>query len=169
VGIAAYSIVGEKVEKSLEPLLTTPLTDGEILLGKSIAAFLPPLLSTFAGAAIFAVFVNVLTQNRLGYMYFPNVDMAVLLFVMVPLVCVLSVETIILVSAKVNDVRAAQQFGGVLVFPFVVLYIAGEIGVLTLNTSMLLAISGVLLAIDVLFFYLSRSAFNREKILTTWK
>src|SRR5689334_5696626 len=38
--IASYSIVGEKVEKSLEPLLATPVTDGEILLGKSIAAFL---------------------------------------------------------------------------------------------------------------------------------
>ena len=29
--IASYSIVGEKVEKSLEPLLCTPTTDGEIL------------------------------------------------------------------------------------------------------------------------------------------
>jgi len=37
--IAAYSIVGEKVEKSLEPLLATPTTDSEILLGKSIADF----------------------------------------------------------------------------------------------------------------------------------
>jgi ABC-2 type transport system permease protein len=40
--IAAYSIVGEKIEKSLEPLLATPTTDGEILLGKTIAAFVPP-------------------------------------------------------------------------------------------------------------------------------
>jgi ABC-2 type transport system permease protein len=47
--IAAYSIVGEKVEKTLEPLLATPTTDGEILLGKSIAAFLPPVLSTWMG------------------------------------------------------------------------------------------------------------------------
>ena len=44
--IAAYSIVGEKVEKSLEPLLATPATDGEILLGKSIAAFVPPILAS---------------------------------------------------------------------------------------------------------------------------
>src|SRR6202521_5731762 len=35
--IAGYSIVGEKVEKSFEPLLSTPLTDSEILLGKSVA------------------------------------------------------------------------------------------------------------------------------------
>ena len=40
--IASYSIVGEKVEKSLEPLLATPTTDSEILLGKGISAFLPP-------------------------------------------------------------------------------------------------------------------------------
>ncbi|MGI0071871.1 MAG: alpha/beta hydrolase-fold protein [Thermoplasmata archaeon] len=35
--IAAYCIVGGKVEKSLEPLLSTPTTDGEILLGKVLA------------------------------------------------------------------------------------------------------------------------------------
>ena len=51
--IAAYSIVGEKVEKTLEPLLATPTTDGEILLGKSIASFIPPILSTWIGASIF--------------------------------------------------------------------------------------------------------------------
>ncbi len=43
--IASYTIVGEKVEKSLERLLATPTTDGEILLGKGIAAFLPPIAS----------------------------------------------------------------------------------------------------------------------------
>ncbi len=41
--IASYSFVGEKVEKSLEPLLATPTTDGELLLGKSLAAFLPSM------------------------------------------------------------------------------------------------------------------------------
>jgi ABC-2 type transport system permease protein len=39
-GMASYSVVREKVEKSLEPLLSTPATDGEILLGKSLASFL---------------------------------------------------------------------------------------------------------------------------------
>ena len=43
VGIASYSLVGEKVQKSLEPLLATPTTDEEILVGKSIAAFLPAI------------------------------------------------------------------------------------------------------------------------------
>src|SRR5438105_12909686 len=33
--LASYSMVGEKVERSLEPLLATPASDGEILLGKA--------------------------------------------------------------------------------------------------------------------------------------
>ena len=41
--IASYSFVGEKVERSLEPLLATPTTDGELLLGKCLAAFLPSM------------------------------------------------------------------------------------------------------------------------------
>ena len=59
--IASYSIVGEKVEKSLEPLLATPTTDGELLLGKSIAAFLPPLIATYIGALIFMVLIDIVT------------------------------------------------------------------------------------------------------------
>jgi ABC-type Na+ efflux pump permease subunit len=44
-GMASYSIVGEKVEKSLEPLLATPATDGEILLGKSLDSAASRVLS----------------------------------------------------------------------------------------------------------------------------
>jgi len=32
--LASYSLVGEKIEKSLEPLLATPITDSELLLGR---------------------------------------------------------------------------------------------------------------------------------------
>jgi ABC-2 type transport system permease protein len=169
VGIASYSLVGEKVEKSLEPLLSTPVTDGEILLGKSIAAFLPPLLAIYAGATVFAAFIDAITRGKLGYFYFPNASMAVILFAVVPLVCLLSVEVLILVSARANDVRAAQQFGGILVFPFVVIYVAGEMGIIHLNTTNLLLISAAILAIDVLLFFLSRGTFQREEILTKWK
>jgi ABC-2 type transport system permease protein len=65
--------------------------------------------------------------------------------------------------------RRAQQFGGVLVFPFVAIYVAGEIGIINLNTTNLLFISAAILVIDVLLFFLSRGTFQREEILTKWK
>jgi ABC-2 type transport system permease protein len=71
-GMASYSIVGEKVEKSLEPLLATPATDGEILLGKSLASFLPSIGATYFGATIFMVLIDVITQPQLGYLFCPN-------------------------------------------------------------------------------------------------
>src|SRR6266508_1109470 len=39
--IAAYAVIGEREQGTLEPILTTPVTDGELLLGKAIAAVLP--------------------------------------------------------------------------------------------------------------------------------
>jgi ABC-2 type transport system permease protein len=168
-GIASYSIIGEKVEKSLEPLLATPITDSEILLGKSIAAFLPALLATYGGAAIFATLIDVTTASTLGYLYFPNISMVVTLFAVVPLVCLVSVEVAVLISAKINDVRAANQYGGVLAFPFVIIYVAGETSIINLNTTNLLLISATILVVDVLLFFLSKATFQREEILTKWR
>src|SRR6185503_7609261 len=54
VSIAAYSIVGEKTTRSLEPLLATPISTGELLLGKCLAAVIPAVLATWAGFLIFA-------------------------------------------------------------------------------------------------------------------
>ena len=51
--IAAYSIVGEKTTRSLEPLLATPLTNTELYIGKAVAATLPPLLASYLGMFIY--------------------------------------------------------------------------------------------------------------------
>jgi ABC-2 type transport system permease protein len=168
-GMASYSIVGEKVEKSLEPLLATPATDGEILLGKSLASFLPSISATYFGATIFMVLIDVITQPQLGYLFYPNWNAGVFLLLATPLACLFSVELTVIVSARVSDVRAANQFGGLLVIPFAALYVLGEINVVQLTANNLLIISAVLLLIDVILFFVSRSTFRREEILTKWK
>ncbi|MDA4134881.1 MAG: ABC transporter permease subunit, partial [Thaumarchaeota archaeon] len=63
--IASYTIVGEKVEKSLEPLLATPTTDSEILFGKGIAAFFPPLAPLLGGSALFMLLMDLTTRDKL--------------------------------------------------------------------------------------------------------
>lgn len=51
-------ITWPKLEKSLEPLLATPTTDDELLLGKSLATFLPTLGVTYIGTAIFVTIMG---------------------------------------------------------------------------------------------------------------
>lgn len=167
--IASYSIVGEKLEKSLERLLATPTTDGEILLGKGIAAFIPAIIATYAGASIFMTLVDAVTFGRLGYLYYPNWDMGVILFLLAPLALLLSIEVNIITSSRVTDVRAAGQAGSLMFLPFIGIYLASEIGVITLDTSGLLVIAGVVAVLDVALFRISTSLFQREQILTKWK
>jgi ABC-2 type transport system permease protein len=167
--IASYSLVGEKVQKSIEPLLATPTTEAEILLGKSIAAFLPPIAAIYVGAVLFMALIDSLTYSTLGYFYFPNWNMGVIMLLLAPLGSILSIEFDILISSRVNDVRAAQQLGGIVALPFLGIYILAEASILSLETINLLIISASLVAIDVVLFYISKAVFRREKILTKWK
>src|SRR4029077_6362730 len=52
--VAAYSIVGERQQDTLEPVLTTPIRQEELLVGKALAALAPSL------AIAYAVYVFVL-------------------------------------------------------------------------------------------------------------
>jgi ABC-2 type transport system permease protein len=169
LGIASYSIVGEKIEKSLEPLLATPLADGEILLGKAIAALLPTLVAMYAGAAVFMVGIDAVTFGKLGYNYFPNWTFGVLLLVLVPVAVVMSVLYSVIVSSRANDVRSANSYGILIFLPFMAIYFASEIRIISLDINGLLIIAGILSAIDIALYFVSKAAFQREEILTKWK
>ena len=169
VGIAAYSLIGEKVQKSLEPLLATPTTDEEILAGKSIAAFLPAICSNYIGALIFMVLADLFTYSTLKYLYFPNWDIAIILFLLAPLACILGIGYNILVSSRVNDVRTAQQLGTLILLPFLAVYLLSEFKVLSLTTDNMLIMAACLFVIDMIVFYLVKATFQREEILTKWK
>ena len=51
--IALETFVGEKERRSLEPLLSTPLTNTELYIGKMLAAMIPPLLSSYCGMLVY--------------------------------------------------------------------------------------------------------------------
>jgi ABC-type transport system involved in multi-copper enzyme maturation permease subunit len=62
--IAAYSVVGEREQGTLEPLLTTPVRREELLLGKGFAAIVPSVGITYLLFAIFVIGVHVDTTRR---------------------------------------------------------------------------------------------------------
>ncbi len=166
--IASYSIVGEKVSKSLEPLLATPTTDGEILLGKALGALLPTLFAMWLGAALYQGLIDVGTVGAFGYLYYPNWQMAVELFVAAPLVALVAIEASVIISSRVTDFRSAQQYASVLLLPMIIIYVAAEI-VLPLNAVNLLLLSGIFALVALALYRVSLRAFRRDEILTRWK
>jgi ABC-type Na+ efflux pump permease subunit len=168
--IASYSFIGEKIEKSLEPLLATPTTDSELLFGKSLAAFLPSILATYVGAVIFLAVVDAWSLTNFGVFLLPNLYWAVTIGVVTPLTCVLSVEANVIISSRVNDIRAAQQIGALVVLPLILLIVLSSTAAGLIDPTLLaLVVSGVLALADVALFYVSKATFKREEILTKWK
>ena len=167
--IAAYSIVGEKVEKSLEPLLATPTTDGEILVGKSIAAFIPPMLAMWTGASIFMAASDYSSHDLLSFYYFPNWTAGVMLLLLAPLAAIMSIELAVITSSRVTDIRGANQIGSLMFIPFMGVFLTGVEGIFPFTASNLLIFSGIVLLVDVVLFFVSASTFKREEILTKWK
>ena len=56
--VAAYSVVGERQQGTLEPVLTTPIRREELLLGKALAALLPSVAVAYAVYGLFLVCVE---------------------------------------------------------------------------------------------------------------
>jgi ABC-2 type transport system permease protein len=79
------------------------------------------------------------------------------------------VELGVILSSRVNDVRAAQQLGQLIIIPFFGIYILGEIGYISLGINSMLVISAIMLVVDIFLFYISTITFRREEILTKWK
>src|SRR5947209_5687730 len=64
LSIASHSIVGEKQNRSLEPLLATPIRTEELLFAKAIAAAVPGVLATWLGFGLFAVGARFVVDDK---------------------------------------------------------------------------------------------------------
>lgn len=168
VMIAAYSIVGEKTTRSLEPLLATPVSVSEIILGKSIAAVLPAVVATWLSFGIFQIGAYFIVSDAVhGLIADRKWWIAMLL--LAPLLAVLSVNVAIMVSARVNDPRAAEQLGMLVILPLLGLFFAQAFGWATLTLGGILGMAGVLLALDAVMVVIGTRLFQRETILTRWR
>jgi ABC-2 type transport system permease protein len=169
VTIAAYSIVGEKATRSLEPLLATPTTTTEIILGKGLASVIPAIAATWLAFGIFLSGARLLAVSDRVFALIADPMWLVGLLVAAPLLCVLSVTTAIAISSRVNDPRAAEQLSAILVIPVMVLVFGRVIGFIALNVTTMLIFSLILLIINVGMVALAVKLFQREVILTRWK
>lgn len=168
VTIAAYSIVGEKVARSLEPLLATPITTTELLIGKMLAAVIPAVAATWFGYLVYALGVRGLVG---GAVYLRLLDPMWLLAVLVvgPLLTILAVCAAIIVSSRVSDPRVAEQLSAVVVLPLILFILGQSVGLFILNRLVVIIAVGVVALVDIVIIRVAIKTFQRETILTRWK
>jgi ABC-2 type transport system permease protein len=166
--ISSYSIVGEKKNRTLEPLLAAPIATEDIMAGKALAALIPALVATWVSAAIFAVMVYVL-NNIVHRILVPDTTWLLGLFVLGPLVAFLGVMFTVVISSRANDPRTAQQVSVIFILPIMAIFMGQMFGLFLINESIILGVCVVALVADFAILKIGSELFEREKILTRWK
>ena len=167
--IAAYSIVGEKTTRSLEPLLATPITTEELLFGKAMAAGIPAIIATWLSFFIFVLLMPLVKASPalIAQVLSPTWLIAVL--IIGPLMAIAAVNLAVLVSSRVNDPRVAEQMTTVLIVPIMAVMFAQIGGLLVINRDLMMISAFIMLVLDGVLIYLGARLFQRETILTRWK
>ena len=166
MAIATQSVIGEKTAHSLEPQLATPMEVSELIAGKALAAAAPAVLATWFVFVLYGLVNGAIADPALTQLIFNDV-WRVAMLTLVPLICLLSVLLGIIVSARVNDARTAQQIGSFIVIPIIAVAIAGFFSGQASFTMEQVLIGDLVVAILIgLAVAFGSWIFDREQILT---
>jgi ABC-2 type transport system permease protein len=163
--IAAYSVVGERDQGTLEPVLTSPVRGSELLLGKAIATFLPSV-----GLA-YTIYIVILISIRLGaakvvsdVAFHPPQLLAQFLFI--PLLALWSIWVGIGISTRATDVRVAQQLATLASLPLLAFTSLISFQVIKPSVPLAIGLALALLAIDVAGWRVVAGLFDPERLIT---
>ncbi len=168
ITFAGHSLIGEKIGKSLEPLLATPITTTELLLAKVAGAMIPSLAIMMFTTMVYMVGVATLAEPGVLRALL-SLKTALLVLGLGPITSCLALQVGVLVSARVNDPRTAQQFGALFILPLTGLFMAQMSGVFVLTVGTGLLVFAALCGAWILLLVLGVKLFRREAILTRWK
>jgi uncharacterized membrane protein SpoIIM required for sporulation len=157
--IASESFVGEKERRSIEPLLTSPLEDWELYLGKLLAVMVPPLFGSFIGMTVYTLMV------------FDNFGIGLDFSLMLLAISLTVSQAFVMVSAAVvisvfsTTVRSANLLSSFIVVPMAFLIQWEAITMFWGDYQDLWWVVLGLLVLSVMFTRLGVSHFNREELL----
>ena len=163
--LSAYSVVGEREQGTLEPVLTTPISRVQLLLGKAAAIFMPAIAVAYL---IFGVFVAITqfgaaSAVATAVLHAPQLPAAL---VFIPLLAAWTIWVGLAISARVTDTRVAQQLSLLASLPPFALTALMSFQVISPTFGLAAALAGGLLAIDCVACLVVARMFDRERLIT---
>jgi ABC-type Na+ efflux pump permease subunit len=163
--IAAYAVMGEREQRTLETVLTTPVKDRELLAGKAIAAVLPAVVIAWL---LFGVYVG------LAELFAPHVvvaqiwtaEQAVAMAVLAPALALFAIVVGILVSLRSSDFRVAQQLAVLASAPLIGFVALITFRVLDPSVGLYAAAAAAVFLADAALWTVGVRQFSRERLLT---
>lgn len=163
---ASDTFAGEKERRTLETLLHLPIRDRDLYLAKLLGGFLPATVVSWGGFVIYAVLANIVCWPVMGRVFLPTWRWMVLIFWVAPAVAALGLGVMVRVSTRVNTTQEAQQLGGAVVLPLVMVAVGQTTGLLLAGPLVGVATGAVLWAIAGILNARGARAFTRDRMAT---
>ncbi len=165
--ISSDSFAGEKERKTIEALLATPLSDGELFLGKILVSFIPSIVITIISFAVYTTVFDILAFGIFnGVLLLPTIDWILLIFGLTPTLALASIGLTVMISARVRGFREAQQISVILLIPVLAIVFGQATGALIFGSIVILALTGFFGIINLVVFKIGVKLFKREEILS---
>jgi ABC-type Na+ efflux pump permease subunit len=163
--MAAYSVIGERDQGTLEPVLTTPIPREELLLAKAFAVFVPSVTVAYAIYFVFALAVRFGAAHVVWASVWHTPQMLAQL-AFTPLIAVWAIWVGIAMSVRARDVRVAQQLATLASLPALGITTLITFQVITPSVALAVGIAVGLLVLDVAAWRFVSRLFDRERLIT---
>jgi ABC-type transport system involved in multi-copper enzyme maturation permease subunit len=163
--LAAYSVVGERVQGTMEPVLTAPVRREELLLGKAAAAFLPSVVIAYVVYGVFLAAVELFAQPGVAHALIRGPQLLAQL-VFTPLLASWSIWVAIGISSRASDPRTAAQLSILAGLPSVAVTTLIAFNLIPATVPVAVIAAALLLVLSGLGWRTASAIFDRERLIT---
>jgi ABC-type Na+ efflux pump permease subunit len=163
--IAAYAVMGEREQRTLETVLTTPVTDRELLTGKMIAAVVPAVAIAWLLFGVYVGLAEIFAPHVVVEQIW-TVEQAVAMALLAPALAAFGIVVGVLVSLRSSDFRVAQQLAVLASAPVIAFVALITFRVLDPSVELYAAAAAVVFLVDAVLWSLAVRLFSRERLLT---
>jgi len=164
--LAADAFAGEKERKTLEGLLHLPITDRDLFVAKLLTAYLPALAVSWAGFVLFATTANVMAWPVMHRIFVPTRLWLVVIFWVAPGIATLGLGVMVRVSARARTTQEANQLGGAVILPLIVLAMGQATGLLLVDLTIAFLIGGGVWVVALWLTIRGAHRFTRDHLAT---
>ncbi|HUB71655.1 MAG TPA: ABC transporter permease subunit [Acidimicrobiales bacterium] len=161
---AAFAIVGERQQGTLEPVLSTPVRREEFLIAKALAVMAPSLAISYGWYCFVLVCAALFANPELSAAIFRAPELLAQV-VFTPLIAGWSISSSIAISARSSDVRVAQQLGSLVSLPPLAMAVLVSFYVVHPTAGLVIGLAALLVLVDTLGWKAMLAMFNRERLV----
>ncbi len=161
---ASDTFAGEKERRTLETLLHLPVRDRDLYIAKLLGGFIPATAVSWIGFVLFAIISNIVCWPVMQRLFLPTWLWMIVIFWLAPAVAALGLGIMVRVSMRVSNTQEAQQLGGAVVLPLVILAVGQTTSILLQGPVAAFAAGVVIWAVAITLNVRGARSFTRDRM-----